>query len=282
MDLEQVRELVERLRRSAESLHAVVSGVEGRVAGSTWVGPDADRFKHEWWPAARAALNQAAEGLQGLAQSALNNVTEQQQASEAGSGGAADGSAGSWVGGVGAAIGGVATAALHGAGRFVSGLDDMYKPFGSALGFIDIADWKVLRDPDLPVSRLMSDLAGDGRMKFLGHGLAAVSFAAGGYETYQTFASGDYYEGTLDAVETGVGGAAHFIPGPAGYLTGTAAEVWTDNFRVAREIDWNPTDEDYYQYMNPFVAENWTKTILPGAAEGFKDGVVMTFENLLP
>jgi hypothetical protein len=286
MNLAEVRQLSEQLRGGAETLRAIVSAVDGRVSHTSWVGADADRFKYEWWPGHRQLVLQAADHIQGLGQSARNNADEQERTS--GTGGAV-GSAGGSAAGVSAAIGAGAAAAvgmvpgvLNGAGRFMSGLNKFYEPIGSAIGLVGIADWKVLRNPDLPVSRLMSDLAGDGRMKVLGHGLAAVSFGAGAYETYQTFAAGDYYEGTLDAVETGVGGAAHFIPGPAGYLTGTAAEIWTDNFRVAREIDWNPTDDDYYQYMNPFVAENWTQTILPGARDGLKDGLVMTFENLLP
>lgn len=306
MDVEEVRRLAVQLRQAAEWLQGTVTAIEGQVAHVGWVGYDADRFRQQWWPEHRATLTQAAEGLNGLAHRAENDAAQQTGASDVNGAGAASGiggvvgtigsaassafgSAASAVGAVAAGVGaGVAAGlrsapgVLDGAGSLLKGINHQLQPIGTAMGLVNIADWPALRNPDLPVSRLMSDLAGDGRWKMLGDGMAAVGFAAGAYETYQTFASGDYYEGTLDAIETGVGGASNFIPGPAGYLTGTAAEIWTDNFRVGREIDWNPTDDDYYQYMNPFVAENWTQTILPGAADGLKDGLKMTVENLLP
>lgn len=289
MNLAEVRQLAEQLRAGAETLRAIVSTVDGRVSHTSWVGPDADRFKYEWWPGHRQLMLQAADHIQGLGQSARNNAEEQERTS--GTGGAG-GTAGGWGVGVGAALGAAAAAAtalgsraaqtaggvLNGAGRFVTGLNDLYTPLNRAFQLMEIADSPFLRNPDLPVSRLMSDLAGDGRIKFMGDAMGVLSVGAQGYETYQSFSSGDYYEGTLDALDTGAEAAKN---SKAGYLPGVAVQVWTDNLRVAREIDWNPTDDDYYQYMDPFVAENWSKTIIPGAWDGLKDFGKMTVGNVL-
>ena len=51
-------------------------------AGS-WIGPDADQFRG-WWPQKRAALAAMSTDLYGFGQSALNNATEQQEASGGG------------------------------------------------------------------------------------------------------------------------------------------------------------------------------------------------------
>lgn len=98
---------IEHLGRSLQTGHAVrirdlVTEVE-RLVGSTsgtWVGPDAERFR-SWWPNKRSRLLGMADDLEGFGQSALNNVSEQRQAS----GESAGTSGGSMTGGV-ATIGG--------------------------------------------------------------------------------------------------------------------------------------------------------------------------------
>ena len=47
---------------------------------SSWVGPDAEKFR-SWWPEKRSALKAIAGDLHGFGQAALNNVSEQRNAS---------------------------------------------------------------------------------------------------------------------------------------------------------------------------------------------------------
>lgn len=81
MNVAEVRQLGQTLQQGADRLRAVVSTVDGRVSYSSWVGPQAERFRQEFWPARRSQLLQAAEALQGLARSASNNADEQERAS---------------------------------------------------------------------------------------------------------------------------------------------------------------------------------------------------------
>jgi hypothetical protein len=291
MNVAEVRQLADRLGHAAEGLRAIVGTIDGRISHTSWHGPDAERFRY-WWPGHRQLVLAAADHLQGLGHSARNNADEQERASgAAGSSSAGSGFVGSafvggsgWQQAAGAALGvaaGLAGRALDLGGQFVRGLDGMYSPIGSALGFTDIADWKILRDPNLPISRLFSDLAGDSAVKFIGGGLTGISVAAGLYDVYQDFQRGDVFEGVLDGIDTA---ADPFkTKSPVSYLAVVGIETYTDVARAAREVDWTPPWETTYgQYMNPFVAKNWTETILPGAADGLKQGWSMTLENLLP
>jgi hypothetical protein len=81
MNMAEVRHMVDQLRMGAERLRGVVSAVDGRVTHSSWHGRDADEFKHQWWPGHRQQLLNAADSLQGLAQSASNNADDQERAS---------------------------------------------------------------------------------------------------------------------------------------------------------------------------------------------------------
>jgi hypothetical protein len=81
MNVAEVRQLAAHLRQGADRLRAVVSTVDGRVNYSSWEGPQAQRFRQEFWPARRSQLLHAAEALRGLAQSASNNADEQERVS---------------------------------------------------------------------------------------------------------------------------------------------------------------------------------------------------------
>ena len=65
---------IEQLMREMESMVSSTS--------STWIGPDAERFR-SWWPEKRSALQAIATDLHGFGQAALNNVNEQRNASGA-------------------------------------------------------------------------------------------------------------------------------------------------------------------------------------------------------
>lgn len=73
----QLGDLVGRLDRLVHQLPAV------------WEGDDARRFVQEWWPEHKTALAGSREAVHGLGQSALNNASEQREASGGDGGGSA-------------------------------------------------------------------------------------------------------------------------------------------------------------------------------------------------
>ncbi len=85
MNVEEVEAAGSRLRdHYASELNRFAQEIEGIVAetSTTWVGPDADRFR-SWWPEKRTTILGAADNLRGFGQSALNNAAEQRMASGA-------------------------------------------------------------------------------------------------------------------------------------------------------------------------------------------------------
>jgi len=83
MDPEAVRQLGNRLQQTySPEIENLMRQMEQMVnnTSSTWVGPDAERFRG-WWPEKRAALQAIANDLHGFGQAALNNVSEQEGAS---------------------------------------------------------------------------------------------------------------------------------------------------------------------------------------------------------
>lgn len=80
MNIGEVRNLGNKLQRQhAEAINSLAKEIESLVnqTSSTWVGPDAERFR-SWWPEKRATLNAIAQDLHGYGQSALNNAQEQE------------------------------------------------------------------------------------------------------------------------------------------------------------------------------------------------------------
>ena len=93
MDVEAVESVGRQLKQSASSIDQIVGTLDKTVNGlsSLWEGPDAQRFTQSW-PTFRKSLLAAQASVAGLGQSALNNASEQREASGAnGSGGAAPG-----------------------------------------------------------------------------------------------------------------------------------------------------------------------------------------------
>jgi len=81
MNVEQVRQLGNSLQAKAEEIRTLISQLEGQLNSTTWEGPDAQQFKGSWWPEHKNNLLQAAEGLNGFGQAALNNASEQEATS---------------------------------------------------------------------------------------------------------------------------------------------------------------------------------------------------------
>src|SRR5690348_13693638 len=89
MNVGDVRHLAQQLTSASEQLRSLVSSIDGRVHASSWVGRDADTFKHQWWPQHRQAVLTAAEAIEGLGRSAGNNADDQERVSSGGDAGTA-------------------------------------------------------------------------------------------------------------------------------------------------------------------------------------------------
>ncbi len=73
----------------------MVRNVDRMIRSTHWSGPEANRFKYQWWPGHRAHLSRVSQDLRGLGQSAVNNARAQEDAS----GAAGAGTGGPSVGG---------------------------------------------------------------------------------------------------------------------------------------------------------------------------------------
>jgi len=83
MDVDQVTSIAHQLHNQAEQIQTVINTINGLVnqLPGVWHGKDATEFEGWWNNQHRPALQNAAAAIDGLHQSALNNVSQQQQAS---------------------------------------------------------------------------------------------------------------------------------------------------------------------------------------------------------
>lgn len=83
MNIEEVRALGQFLQQKKGEIEGIINQIEAKVSSAGWEGPDAQRFKGDWWPKHKGNLQQMGEELHGFGQSALNNASAQEQASNA-------------------------------------------------------------------------------------------------------------------------------------------------------------------------------------------------------
>lgn len=81
MNIADVRQTGAELKQISGEIQGLMQRLDGRVNSTTWEGPDAQRFKHDWWPQHRTTLQRIVQELEGLGQSAMNNADEQEAAS---------------------------------------------------------------------------------------------------------------------------------------------------------------------------------------------------------
>jgi uncharacterized protein YukE len=86
MDVEAVENSGRQLKSQAANIASLIAQLDRVVSSlpSVWDGADAQRFVHDWWPQHKQALAAAQQQVDGLGQSALNNASEQRQASATG------------------------------------------------------------------------------------------------------------------------------------------------------------------------------------------------------
>jgi uncharacterized protein YukE len=82
MNVEEVKHLGQVLQQKAADIQAIISEINGKVNGTTWMGPDAQAFKEQWWPEHQQHLKAVSDQIQGFGQSALNNASEQESVSQ--------------------------------------------------------------------------------------------------------------------------------------------------------------------------------------------------------
>lgn len=81
MDVEEVRRTGQELKRVAQSFRDEMNTLNNHVVNTPWIGPDADRFKTDWWPKHKGVIENMIVELDGLGQSAMNNAQEQEDVS---------------------------------------------------------------------------------------------------------------------------------------------------------------------------------------------------------
>ncbi len=81
MNVTEVKDLGNKLKQISQQITDMVNMLNGKVNSTSWLGPDASRFKDQWWPQHRQHLQSMASDLSGFGQSALNNASEQEQVS---------------------------------------------------------------------------------------------------------------------------------------------------------------------------------------------------------
>lgn len=78
MNEQEVSDLGKYLKAGVQQkFDDLIGTIDTKVRATTWVGPDAEQFKNQWWPQKKTALRNMAKDLDGFGQSALNNVSEQ-------------------------------------------------------------------------------------------------------------------------------------------------------------------------------------------------------------
>lgn len=83
MDTNEVNRLAANLKGQADAIEGVIKAVNNAVSQlqGVWKGQDAVQFADWWNSQHRPHLQQAANAVRGLGQSAQNNATEQAQVS---------------------------------------------------------------------------------------------------------------------------------------------------------------------------------------------------------
>jgi surface antigen len=244
MNIEEVELLGRRLRSAEQELAQITRDIEQRLAGTTWLGPDAQRFTHQWWPEHRSSLAAAANGIGGFGQSALNQAAEQREASGVAPAGSAAPPVGSASGtGSGSSGGGTGGQALP-PDRGASAVPGWFKPNSRADYAYQCTDWVRRRRENLgfgPTALVA------GRW---GHGGAMASMNGGTPDTPPSFgAIASYGAGTDDSpghvmiVEEVMDGGSRIRVsemnvGDADWGVGTADEFRSDTILERRGDAW--------------------------------------------
>jgi uncharacterized protein YukE len=205
MDVEAVESVGRQLKQSADSVDQIVSSLDKSVNGllQVWDGPGAQRFVQQTWPTFRKSMVAAQASIAGLGPSALNNASEQREAS----GAIGSGSPGS-----------SATGSPLTTQEINDLIERIKKTGGNSLTAVDVGR--------LIVSLLKTT---DGASEFaevlprLGKVLGPIGLVLGASDIGEEFAKGEYLKGLVDLLPE-VAGTADWTAGMLG-ATGALASL---------------------------------------------------------
>jgi hypothetical protein len=80
-DVAQLKTLGTKLQAGSQEIDNQRSMLTKVLAGTQWLGPDAEKFRNEWNGEHVAALTRVSQALQQASQQANRNATEQESAS---------------------------------------------------------------------------------------------------------------------------------------------------------------------------------------------------------
>ncbi|HRV69137.1 MAG TPA: WXG100 family type VII secretion target [Marmoricola sp.] len=80
MDVDLVRGIGNQLKNKANDIETIITQIDNLInqAIGAWQGNDANQFRDWWNQQHRPAMSRAAEAVEGLGQSAMNNADEQE------------------------------------------------------------------------------------------------------------------------------------------------------------------------------------------------------------
>jgi uncharacterized protein YukE len=83
MDIDAVTSLATQLDGQASQIVSTINAIDGIISNmeGSWRGADATEFQGWWQSQHRPAMVSVEQAVSGLAQSARNNISQQQQAS---------------------------------------------------------------------------------------------------------------------------------------------------------------------------------------------------------
>jgi len=80
-DVAQLKTLGSKLQAGSQEIENQKSMLTKVLAGTQWMGPDADKFRNEWNGEHVAALTRVSQALQQASQQATRNAADQESAS---------------------------------------------------------------------------------------------------------------------------------------------------------------------------------------------------------
>lgn len=250
-DVDQLRGLSRALNQSAEQLDGMTAEVTSRLASTPWQGPDAERYRSQWYGESLALVRSVAGALRSAASVLERNAAEQEYASSGSGNGAIGGTfspIGPFAGPAGGTTGGEPSNPLVDIRNFLNSNAAWPVTWGTALEKLA---------PLGPLLPLMDAL-----------GLASDSSLSPQEKIIQA---------TNSMTDLG-GGLLKGLGGPVGYLGGVAVTQWGD---VAAQVARADFSASALQTTSDYIARD------PGGAfNAAKDAVLgyvpKLFSNLLP
>lgn len=250
-DVEQLRSLAKKFEASGASLLTAIKALDYHVNSTdAWHGPDAERFRSDWNGRDKIAVTRSAEALREGASALVRNAEEQQGAS--------------------AAAGG----SLRGAGP--SGYATSMTASGASTGGGAVIDERALIEAYHNLRQLqaggltVSDQALLAGKLIGGNLLGKVGLVGDGADLVDAVSHGNWWDAANVLSKNAGDTIKSAVPGPVGYLSGTAIDVWTDVINQASKADWS--EENRLQVVDYATQHPWEAV----------DAVVGAEMNFLP